>query len=140
MANYNYSNVGYKFDDSGGVARDVEVLAINGINVKAETQDVTPNGVAYMKKLFGGLVSMDEIVLTVLYDDVAAASGGTDALFIDVGCVGTSGGTRTFKITYGSTKYTSVEVIIGGYDRKPVKGSPHTAEVTLVPTGTITEN
>lgn len=138
MATYTYANVGYLFDNSGGTPVAVEVLSINGVNIKAACADMTPNGVAYARKLFGGLLEMDDLVLELVYDDTA--STGTDALFNDPGCKNTAAGTRTFKITYGGTKYTSVETIIAEYDRKPVKGAVHTQSVTLAATGTITEN
>lgn len=139
MTNYTFANLKVEFDDSAGAVQDMTdyVLTINGVNVKAETQDVTPAGTEYMRKLYAGLLSMDEIVLGLMYDDTATV--GPDAIFNDVGCRATAGGTRTLKATYGGTKSTSVETIIKQYPRKPAKGQVTLAEVTLEPTGTITE-
>ncbi len=49
------------------------------------------------------------------------------------------GATRTLKITWGSTKTTSVETIIVGYDRIAQVGKLTEYEVTLRPTGAVTE-
>jgi|GEM_PF-6606455 len=131
---YTFADASFEFDDDTGTPQTIEVLSINGVNVKPEVDDVTPNGVEYTARLYAGLLTMDDVELEFVYTETM------DDLFNDPGCRGTAGGTRTFKATYGGTKYTSVETIIGAYPRKPVKGKVTTASVTLHPTGTITEN
>jgi len=130
---YNYSNVTFQFDNASGTPQTIEVLTINGINVKAEVDDVTPNGVQYQQRLYAGLITVDDLELEVVYTETV------DGLFSDPGCRNTSGGTRTFTIGYGGTKTTSVETIIGSYQRVPAKGKVTLAKVTLHPTGSITE-
>ena len=140
MATGTWAGLNIKIDDSSGNPQDISqyVTAISGVNVTAPTVDVTPAGVSYLKKLFGGLLSMDTVTLDMIYDDTA--STGPKALFNDTGCVATSGGTRTLKVTYFGTNYTSVEVIIASFKRQPVKGTPTMCQASLDPTGTITEN
>jgi len=130
---YNYSDVAFSFDDSVGAPQTIEVLSVNGINVKPEVDDVTPNGVEYTARLYAGLMTMDDVELEIVYTETVWA------YFDDPGCRGTASGTRTFTITYGGAKSTSVETIIGGTPRKPAKGKVTTFSATLIPTGTITE-
>jgi hypothetical protein len=140
MAKYTWDDLAISFDNNSGTPVDISayVTAINGFKRNAPTVELTPAGAGDAVHLFGGLLTCDEVQITGPYDD--AATTGPDALFIDLGCKSTSGGTRTLKLTYGSTKYSSVEVIITGYDRNPVKGNPNMYTVTLQPTGNVTEN
>jgi len=142
VAQYNWSNIKVEFDNSSGTLVDMSqyITSINGVKINAPTVDVTPLGSSaggWQKNLFGGLLQMDEITIEGFYDDTA--STGPDAIFKDLGCVATSGGTRTLKVTWGGTKYTQVETIITGYDRTPSKGQPTMFTVTLTATGAVTE-
>lgn len=130
MATYNWSNLKIEFDDNGGVLKDVSeyVLAFNGVKLKGETQDVTPAGWQYVKKLFAGLKSADSVTIDLIYDDTATT--GPDAIFNDIGS------TRSLKVTWGGTKTTTTEWIITGYDRLPKKGEVTQSQATLEFTGT----
>ena len=130
MATYNWSNLKIEFDNTGGSLVDVSayVLGFNGVKIKGETQDVTPAGWQFVRKLFAGLKSCDDITLDLLYDDTATT--GPDAIFNAVG------ETRSLKITWGGSKTTTTEWIIAGYDRLPTKGQMTQGEATLTFTGT----
>jgi hypothetical protein len=144
LATYTWANVKFEIDDSSGSSHDISqyVTTCNGIHFQAPTVDVTPAGAgvaaaAWVKQLFGGIFNGQDITLTGVFDDTATT--GPDALFKDLGCIATSAGTRTFKVTYGGTKSTAIETIITGYDRDPVKGQPTMYTATLSTTGAPTE-
>jgi len=139
MANATWADLTVEFDNAAGTLQNISnnVLTINGINIKAEVQDVTGAGLGYVKKLFAGLLSAEQVTLGLLYDDAVAPA--SDALFNDPGCKNTTAGTRTLKVTWRGAKATSVETIITSYSRQPKKGELTMCEVTLDPTGTIGE-
>ncbi len=140
MGTYNWSNVKIEIDKADGSLIDISqyVTAINGFKRNAPTVELTPANQANAKHIFGGLLSCDEVQLTGVFDDTATS--GPDAVFIDLGCIATAGGTRTLKLTQGGTKYSQVEVIITGYDRNPQKGQPTMYTASVQPTGAVTEN
>lgn len=139
MAKYTFANLKVEFDNSAGTLVDMSqhITSINGINISAELEDAHSVGDSWAEKIFAGLRSVDDITIGGFYDDTAAT--GPDVIFNDVGCVGTTGGTRTLRVTYGSTKTTSVETIIKSYTRSPARGEVTKFEAVLTPTGAVTE-
>lgn len=133
MANYGSNSVNVMFDDSGGTPRDITTYCktINGITIEALLADLTSFGMIWAVMAGVGTKKMADIVIGGYYDDVAL---GPDAVFVGIG-----GGTRTLALTYGSTKKTTVEVIIKKYDRMPLLNDLTKYQVTLTPTGVPTE-
>ncbi len=139
MARYNSVDFKIEFDNSSGVLQDMSVYITDAGPMEKDTkpQEITPFGAADETFDGTGVGSVKSITLKGDYDDTATT--GPDAIFNDVGCKNTTGGTRTLKYTYGSTKTTSVETIITGYKRVPGVKKLTGLEVTLQPTGAVTE-
>lgn len=137
MATYGSPSVKIEFDNASGTLVDMTAYCQKDIslNRKANTVDSTPYGSVWAQHIASGMKSMDAFTFPVVYDD--AATTGPEVIFYNGGAA--LGATRTLKITYGGTKTTSVECIITGFNVKMSVGSFHQAEVSLQPTGTVTE-
>lgn len=139
MAKYNSSNVTVQFDNAAGALQDITAVVLNTLSVKKKAmfEESTAYGKTAIERLYAGMKDSDPIQLEAFYDD--AVSPAPDALFDDIGNVATAGGTRTLKITWGSTKTSSVEVWIQEYEKKTDIGKLHRSIVTLLPSGVVTE-
>lgn len=137
MANYGPNSLQIQVDDSGGVLRNMTayILTINDVSVEAVMEETQAFGKAWKESLATGVRFMAPIVLGGLYDDVA---NGPDAVFVGVAS-GPAAATRTFQVTYGAAKSTSVETLVAKYVRKPDRNALTKFEATLQPTGTVTE-
>ena len=138
MAKYGAANTKIEFDLVGGTPQDMStyITEINGIDIEAITEDSTPFGSAWQQALATGNFKMADVELGGYYDD--AATTGPDVVF-NVLAVGPAAVTRTLKVTYGSTKCTSVEVLIVKYTRLPARNGITKFKVLLRPTGAVTE-
>lgn len=138
MAVYGPTNIIIKVDDSGGVLRTMTpyILTINDVSIEAVMEESQSFGDAWRESLATGVRFMADINLGGLYDDTAAT--GPDVVFKGVASSPTEA-TRTFEITYGGTKTTSVETLIQKYSRKPDRNGLTKYDVTLRPTGAVTE-
>lgn len=139
MAKYGSNSLKVEIDSTeGGSLSDVSqyVLDINGVEVEAVLTESHAFGDSWFEFLATGMRRMNPITLGGFYDDTS--STGPDAIF---GAVQDSpaDGTRTLKITWGGSKTTSVETFIQKYTRRPVRGDLTRFEVTLQPTGAVTE-
>jgi hypothetical protein len=135
MAQYGPNDVIIEVDVSVGGALGVltpYVLEINGIKRTALLQERTPFGQTWLQFLFTGMKSLDKISMLLLYDDAAVPA--PDAMF-----TAKEGEQRTFKITYGGTKTTSVETLIESSERIAKVKEKTLMRVELQPTGTVTE-
>ena len=139
MAVYGFDDLAVSIDNSSGtpVAITAYLTSIGPVVKEAITEESHAAGDSWVEHLFAGVRRMSPIAIGGFYDDTA--STGPNALLDDVGCVATSGGTRTVLITYGSTKTTSFEAIIMSYTRSPVRNETHKFEAILQPTGAPTE-
>jgi len=135
MAKYTAANVVIEFDNSGGTLVDMSqyILELNGIDIESVLEESHTFGDSWVEQLNAGLKRLADVQLSGFYDDTA--STGPDAIFNAVG----NTTTRTLKITWGSTKTTSVETIIKNYRRIPSRGALTKFEVVLTPTGQVTE-
>lgn len=135
MANYGPNSIVIAFDDSGGTPQTMTqyVREINGVKISAILTESQSFGDTWFEALAVGISRMDDIVMRGFYDDTA--STGPNALFIAIG----NTTTRTWKITYGSTKTTTVETIIVSYERIVKLQELTMYEVVLRPTGAVTE-
>lgn len=138
MAKYGSNSVVINFDNSGGTPVDMSqhVLECNGVEIEAILEESHSFGDSWFESLATGLRKMAPVVLMGLYDDVS--STGPDVIFNAV-FTGPSASTRTLQIVYGASKSTSVETLIAKYGRKLARGVLHKYEVTLQPTGAVTE-
>lgn len=138
MAKYGSPSVVIAFDDSGGTPQTMTqyVTDINDVNIEAVMEESHTFGDSWFESLATGLRKMADLKLKGFYDDTATT--GPDAIFNAV-CSGPSVSSRTLTITYGGTKTTSVECVIQGYKRMLDRGKLHKYEVTLQPTGAVTE-
>jgi hypothetical protein len=135
MANYNSSNVIVEFDVSDGGSLQVMtpyVREISVADVNLILQESHSFGDSWVEFLSTGIKKMEKITLKGFYDDTA--STGPNVVFNSQ-----TGVSRTLKITWGSTKTTSVETLIESYKRIPSLNSNTMYEVVLQPTGTVTE-
>lgn len=139
MAKYGSNSLVVEIDSTeGGSLSDISqyVLDINGVEVEAILTESHSFGDSWVEFLATGLRRMNPVTLGGFYDDTA--STGPNAIFSSVQD-SPADGTRTLKITWGSTKTTSVEVWIQKYTRRPVRGELTRWEAVLQPTGAVTE-
>lgn len=139
MAKYDGTDLTIEFDNASGTLQDMTqyIDTFNGLNITTEAQDVAVFGDTWRMKAAVGLKEGQDITIGGLYDDTA--STGPHAIFNDVSNTATTGVTRTLKITWDGTLYSSMETIITSYNRVPAVGENTRYEVTLAITGTITD-
>ncbi len=135
MAKYGPDDLVIDFDDSGGtpVAMTAYIREISGVKVSAILTDSHSFGDTWHESLAVGVSKVDDITLKGFYDDTA--STGPNVIFNAVG----NTTTRTLKVTWGSTKTTTVETIIISYERLGKLDDLTAFEVVLRPTGAVTE-
>jgi len=131
MSNYGSKDLKIELADAGAVLRDISQLvrAVNGASIEALVQDSHAFGDSWGEVLYTGFAKMGAVVLDGLYDDGANTP---DALW-------SRGATRQLKFTWGSTKTTSFNVVMTKYDRSPEIEKAHKYQMTLTPTGAVTE-
>jgi hypothetical protein len=138
VAKYGSNSVTIEFDNSGGTLQNMTqyVTAINSVDIEAVLEESHSFGDSWFESLATGLRKMGDVTLSGFYDDTA--STGPDAIFgavVDAPATAT----RTLKVTWGGTKTTTVETLIMKYSRKAVRNEVTKFEVTLRPTGAVTE-
>jgi len=133
MTKYKSSNIIVQFDNSGGnlINMTSYVAASFDLSPSAETIDSTSFGDTWREHL-ATLNDGGSVTLSGWYDDTATV--GPDAIFNAVGSV------RSLKITWGSTKTSSVEVVITSYKRTASIGAYTRFEVGLQATGEVAED
>lgn len=138
MANYSGKDFIVSIDDSTGSPTVItqHVQEINGIDIEAVLEESHTFGDQWIEQLFAGMRKVGDITLKGLYND---AAGGPNAILNNPGGVGDTNPTRTLLVTYGSTKTSSVEVVIKSFKRLPARGAITKYECTLSPSGALTE-
>lgn len=134
MANYSSKDLVIEVDNaSGGSLQNMSQYTreINGVKIAAILQESHSFGDTWFEALSTGIKKMEDITVRGFYDDTA--STGPNASYIAIG------ETRTFKVTWGSTKTTSVETIILSYERLGKVGELTMYEAIFRPTGAVTE-
>lgn len=140
MAKYGGPDIKVEFDNAAGTLVDMSqyVLEMGDVNIEAVLEDSHTFGDSWAEVLFAKLRKVGDISLRGFYDDTATT--GPDVVFNDVGNLGSSGaGSRTLKVTWGSTKTTSVESFIRSYRRTGKAGGLTRYEMVLALTGAVTE-
>lgn len=133
-AKYNGGNVVIEVDaTAGGSLQDMSqhTQTISVLDREIMTEESHTFGDADVEHISAGLKRMAPITLGGMYDDTATT--GPNATYAPIG------EQRTFALTYGSTKKTTVEVLIKNYKRIVERGKVTRYEVTLLPTGAVTE-
>jgi hypothetical protein len=140
MANYGPTSVVIKYDvTDGGALTDITayVQTINGIDIEEIMEETRSLGDAWEEFLPVGVAKMAPIELSGLYDD--ASSPAPNVVFGGRIPAGPAQVTRSFQVTWGSTKTTSVETHLVKFTRTADKSALTRYSVTLQPTGTVTE-
>ena len=138
MAKYSSASAKIEFDLVGGTLTDLSayITDINGIDTESLTEEATGFTQAWQSHLAVGIFKMADVVLGGYYDDTATT--GPDVV-LGVLSAGPAASTRTLKVTYGASKSTSVETWIVKMSKKLVRNGLTRFEVTLRPTGAVTE-
>lgn len=133
MAKYGSNSVTVEVDNSSGSLVDLTeyINSINGMDIEAITEDTTVFGDTWQENAYVGVKKANSIQIKGFYDDTATT--GPDAI------LNALGDTRTFQLTYGNSKSSSVEAIITKYVRIPTVSKLTEFECDLTPTGAVTE-
>jgi len=136
MAQYSSADVIVLVDNNAGAPQTFTayVRAIGNISIEGIIQEATVFGASWATFVSTAIKKMAPITLGGFYDTTAVE--GPDVLF--AGYAGSTT-TRTVKITYGGGKYTEFEALVQKYERMPKLGAMTEYQVTLQPTGTVTE-
>lgn len=138
MAKYGSNSIVVEIDvTEGGALTDISqyVTDLDGVEVEAILMESHSFGDAWFEHLATGLRRMNPVTVGGFFDDVAS---GPNAIFIGVQD-SPADASRTFKVTWGGTKTTTVEVWIQKYTRRPVRNELTRYEAVLQPTGSVTE-
>lgn len=139
MAKYGSNSLVIQIDSTeGGSLTDISqyITSINGVEVEAVLAESHSFGDAWFEHLATGVRKMNPIVMGGFYDDTA--STGPNAIFVGVQD-SPADASRTLQITWGGSKTTTVEVWIAKYSRLASRNELTRFEVTLQPTGAVTE-
>lgn len=138
MAKYGSSSIVIEIDNTdGGSLTDISqyIQEFDGVEIERLMEEESHSfGDAWFEALQVGMRAVKPITLGGFYDDTA--STGPDAIFVTSA---THAATRTFKVTWGGTKTTTVEVWITNYKRMPKRNELTKFEAVLLPTGAVTE-
>lgn len=140
MAKYTSADVIIEFDNSSGSLQNMSqyITGFSGLSITDELEESHAFSDSWVERITKGTKRLGEITLSGLYDDTA--STGPESIFNDLGNYGTTSlNPRTLKITWGSTKTSSVETYIKSYKKSPQAGEITKFEIVLVPFGTVTE-
>ncbi|KKL83225.1 hypothetical protein LCGC14_1976880 [marine sediment metagenome] len=133
MAKYGSDDLKVEVDNASDTLVDLSqyVDEIDGVDIEALIQESHAFGDAWVEQLYSGVNRVAPITLAGFYDDTVTV--GPNAILNALGA------TRTLKITWGSTKTTSVECVITNYRRLPVRNESTRFSCTLTPTAAVTE-
>lgn len=135
MANYSSKDLTFTIKDHGGTPRVIQagLRSIGNVSVEALLQESTPFGSVWQTFLSTGIKKMTAFVIGGFYDDTATT--GLDAMFS-----GFQGDYRAGTvIAWGGTKTTTVDTIVQKYDRMPKIDAETEVQITLQPSGAVTE-
>ena len=135
MAQYSSANVVFVIKDTGGTLRTLTpyIRSIGNVSIEGIIQEATVFGATWATFVSTAIKKMSPLTLGGFYDTTADV--GPDVLF-----AGHEGETRTeCVLTYGGSKTTTFDAIIQKYERLPKLGAMTEYQVTIQPTGTVTE-
>ena len=134
MTRYGYPDLKIEFDNSSDALQDMSKYVMDtppSFDREAILEEITAAGDNDEAHAKVGLKKVNPLDLGGAFDDFAAT--GPDVIFNAIGDL------RSLKITWGSTKTSSVECLIKNYVRNAVRGELTKFVVTLQPTGAVTE-
>jgi hypothetical protein len=133
MARYGFGDLTVEFDNVGGTLVDMSqyVTQVNGFEKEMLIEEITAAGNDDQAWASVGIGKVSDITLSGPFNDTATT--GPHAIF------NSRGSTRTLKLTIGGTITQQVECIIQKYAIKPTRNALTQFEVTLKPTGAVTE-
>ena len=133
MAKYSSADLVVMVDNSGGTPTDMSAYVTDPGDFERyiATEETTPIGSANETNASAGVSGVKDIKLGGFYDDTVTT--GPHVIFNALG------ETRTLTVTWGGAKTSSVETIITSYKRLPKVKKLVGFEVTLLPTGAVTE-
>lgn len=140
MAKYGSNSIVVAVDNSSGtpVTMTNYITSINSVSIEATLQETTSFGDAWQEQLSTGMRRMDPLVFSGIFDNTATT--GPDIIFNDISSgPSDTGSTRTVTITWGGSNTTAVEALITSYARTGTRGELTAYEVTMTPTGAVTE-
>jgi len=135
MAQYSSANLTFTIKDTGGTPRitTTYIRSIGGVSIEAIIQEATAFGMTWATYVSTAIKKMAPLVMGGFYD--TAADVGPNVLYC-----GHEGETRTGCILlFGGSKSVTFDAIIQKYERLPKLGAMTEYQVTLQPTGTVTE-
>ena len=136
MARYGYGALKIEFDNASDALQDMSQYIMDtppSFEREALIEEITAAGDSDEAHAAVGVSKVAPITMGGAYDDTVTT--GPDVIFNAIG----NTTTRTLKVTWGSTKTSSVECIITNYVRTPGRGELTKFTVTLQPTGAVTE-
>jgi hypothetical protein len=138
VAKYGSNSLIDEFDNASDALQVMTqfTLEVNGIEIEAVLEESHSFGDSWFESLATGMRKLADIVKSGFYDDTATT--GPDVIYNAV-FSSPATATRTQKFTYGSTKTSSVETLIFKYGRKLARARLHMYEVSLRPSGAVTE-
>lgn len=128
MAKYGSDDLGITI---GGTEMKNYIDTINGLDIEALIQESHAFGDSWVEHLYSGVKRGGPLTLSGFYDDTGTT--GPDAKFNTVGTE------VAVVITWGGSKTSTFTGLVTAYRRLPVRGESTRFEVTLNPTGAITE-
>jgi len=135
MAKYGQDDFDIEVDDSDGgslTSMKAYVDTIDGMEVERILEQSDTFGDSWVEQLYTGIRRGNTFTIEGFYDDTA--STGPDAVFN-----GTHVQTRSVRLTWGGTKTSSFEAWFQKYRRMAVRGRLTRYQVTIVPSGAVTE-
>ena len=138
MAKYGPTSVTITVDDAAGTPRIItdQVLSINDVSISAIMTDSHGLGKAWFEALAVGINKLEPLVLRAFLDDTALT--GFKTVFGAVAS-GPASATRTVVIVYGGSNSTTFEAHVEKISKTPARENLTMMEVTLRPTGTVTD-
>lgn len=115
--------------DANNMSNFVDTL--NGFDIEALLQESHAFGDSWVEQFFTGVQRGNEFTVGGFYDDTVTV--GPDAIFKAIGT------TLAMILTWGGSKTSTFSALVRLYRRIPTRGELTRFEVTLVPTGTVTE-
>ena len=139
MANYASNSLILEIDATVGGALSVitqYIRTFNGIDIEPIfDEDAMSYGDTWPEVIDTTLRKAAPVVLGGAYND--GVTPAPDVIFYNAGAY--MGGIKSFKVTWGGSKTTAFEVGLGKYRRVADRGKLHMFEITLHPTGAVTE-
>lgn len=135
MVKYGQSDLVIKVDATdGGALQDMSshIDSVGGFKVTRLLEESDTFTKSWVEQLWSGIRKGEPFTVSGLYDDTGTT--GPNATFN-----GTHAVTRSFELTWGGTKKSSGECWFQDFERIAARGKLTRYQVTIVPSGAVTE-